>query len=391
MPTTNSASTYFPKTPHQHVRAAPGPGKRSDLPPTPLSNSSHPQQPRPRPSTHLHAPTSFGSLNKNSKSLQKSRLPMEWIDLCSSESDGVVDQPSRKENDRTTQSKSAEEVTSEAEVVNYDIHPIEDEDQHYDVVVDDDDLVSSCSRQLAEMDDSSDSDSYEDVLSESFLSAGEMEDIQVPSTRVMTRPPIQKEGTKEEKLIRVAVMFLLGKSKKSMQRRTGLSISRITRLLQIPSAGSIARGRRRRIFEAAQDVFDREWDQKYNNSRCSHSIAEDSNASPRSAPSSPKIRPGKPPLSRSIFTSHPGQQSQAAPSRLVAYRYSDLQLVTYYRTWLMGLSKIEASRRSGVLAQSAAAFFWNERMSQWNRERRRRIVAIAEKEAAKAQRKGRQR
>ncbi|KDE05138.1 hypothetical protein MVLG_04479 [Microbotryum lychnidis-dioicae p1A1 Lamole] len=226
MPTTNSARTYFPKTPHQHVRAAPGPGKRSDLPPTPLSNSGHLQRPRPRSSTDLHAPMSNGSLNTGSISRQKSRVPIEWIDLCSSESDivdqcaplhharTVADRPSRKENDRRAQSKSAEEVTSEEEAVTHKIHPIEHEDQHFDEVVDDDELISSCSRQLAEMDDSSDSDSYEDVTSKSFPSAGEMEDIQVPSTRVITRPHIQEEGTKKEKLIRVAAMFLLGKSKK---------------------------------------------------------------------------------------------------------------------------------------------------------------------------------
>ncbi|SCZ91052.1 BZ3500_MvSof-1268-A1-R1_Chr1-3g02515 [Microbotryum saponariae] len=194
---------------------------------------------------------------------------------------------------------------------------------------------------------------------------------------------------KEQSLIRVAVMFLMGESKKSMHRRTGLSLSKIMKFINNKPVGNTSSllastGKqlgRRRILEAAQEVFDREWDNKYSSSFTSTTVAKSkiSVAIPTSSSSAEQFPPQSPPST---------SDANYRPSKYVSsvnFKYSEQQLVTYYVHWLEGASKTEASRNSGVNERSAIRAFWEKGpQTQAIRERRKRVISIAEKQVANA-------
>ncbi|SCV68902.1 BQ2448_1023 [Microbotryum intermedium] len=383
---TNPSKT---KTPFRRGRPGRDAVAGSDERSKPPRSSSTLQHPRPHPSTHSHTHPSIEILSSTTWPPSTLERPIDYINLCSSESDAVVDhlarhapitpaRLSRKELEPSkAPSTSADEVLSDNEIE-------EDEIDEIDELEDDESQASTSSTPPVEVDQVDFHDSCDDDSSESSLSHVEIEDAQTPSAPASTAATVRDEEAKEQKLIRVGVMYLLGKSKKAMQRTTGLSISKITKLLQEPSAGSKKGNRRTRVLEAAQEVFDREWDEEYGSSPRSDIWANSRSVSPPSTPSSRTDQRLEPP------TRHPVVERQAPPrQRLVAYKYSERQLVTYYRLWLLGVTKLEAGRRAGIVPQSGAAFFWQERLSASNKERRRRIVAIAEKEAAKAKRERR--
>ncbi|SGY29063.1 BQ5605_C002g01008 [Microbotryum silenes-dioicae] len=211
---------------------------------------------------------------------------------------------------------------------------------------------------------------------------------------------------KEQSLIRVAVMFLMGESKKSMHRRTGLSLSQIRKFINNKPVGNTASlwvphtlccsftgdylfyasqsstGKqlgRRRILEAAQEVFDREWETKYNFSFTSTTVTKSkvSVPIPTSSSSAEQFPPQSPPST---------PDANYRPSNYVSsmnFKYSEQQLVTFYVHWLKGASKTEASRNSGVNERSAIRAFWEKGpQTQAIRERRRRVISIAEKQVA---------
>ncbi|KDE05139.1 hypothetical protein MVLG_04480 [Microbotryum lychnidis-dioicae p1A1 Lamole] len=184
---------------------------------------------------------------------------------------------------------------------------------------------------------------------------------------------------KEQSLIRVAVMFLMGESKKSMHRRTGLSLSQIRKFINNKPSSTGKQLGRRRILEAAQEVFDREWETKYNFSFTSTTVTKSkvSVPIPTSSSSAEQFPPQSPPST---------PDANYRPSNYVSsmnFKYSEQQLVTFYVQWLKGASKTEASRNSGVNERSAIRAFWEKGpQTQAIRERRRRVISIAEKQVA---------